>query len=136
MKRMICLLVICLMLAVMPVGVFADGDVAAMLETLPTVEQFQAMDADAQLEAYNQVQAAYDAYMALSEEEKASVEGAEETFEELFAHFNSLVMPVEAMPEEVQEEAAESPMERIGTIAVTVIAFAVGFGVMHKKIRK
>ena len=31
MKRMICLLVICLMLAVMPVGVFADGDVAAML---------------------------------------------------------------------------------------------------------
>jgi hypothetical protein len=46
----------------MPVSVFADGDVAAMLETLPTVEQFQAMDADAQLEAYNQVQAAYDAY--------------------------------------------------------------------------
>ena len=58
MKRMICLLVICLMLAVMPVGAFADADVAAMLEQLPTVEEFQALDADAQLEAYNQVQAA------------------------------------------------------------------------------
>ena len=36
----------------------------------------------------------------------------------------------------VQEEAAESPMERIATIAMTVVAFAVGFGVMQKKIRK
>ena len=136
MRKLICLLAVCLLMTAMCMNVLAEETLQSMIEGLPTVEQFQAMDADAQLEAYNQVQAAYDAYMALSEEEKASVEGAEETFEELFVHFNSLVMPVEVMPEEVQEEAAESPMERIGTITMTVVAFAVGFGMMHKKIRK
>ena len=133
MRKLICLLAVWLLLAVMPVGAFAEGDVSAMLEALPTVEEFQAMDAEAQLVSYNQVQAAYDAYMALTEEEKAALEGAEEAFETLFAHFNSLVMPVEEMPEEVQEEPAESPMERIGMIAVSMAAFALGFGMMHKK---
>ena len=120
MKRMICLLAVCLMLAVMPVGVFEDGDVAAMLETLPTVEQFQAMDADAQLEAYNQVQAAYDAYMALGEEEKAAMEGAEESFEELFAHFNSLVMPLDQ-----EAEAPAAQKDRTGTLLSGVAVLAV-----------
>ena len=73
--------------------------------------------------------------MDLSEEDRAALAGAEETFETLFAHFNSLVMPAEVMPEEVQEEAAESPMERIGTIAVMTAAFAVGFVAMHKKMK-
>ena len=127
MKKMICLLAVCLLLAVMSVGVSANADVSAMMQQLPTVEAFQTMDADAQLEAYNQVQAAYDAYMALSEEEKAAMEGAEETFETLFAHFNSLVMPVE----EVQEEEIKSPQERIGTIVVYAAAFAVGFAAMN-----
>jgi hypothetical protein len=72
MKKWICFLTVCLLLAVLPVSALADTEVAAMVEALPTVEQFQAMDADAQLEAYNRTQAAYDAYMALSEEEKAS----------------------------------------------------------------
>ena len=136
MRKLICLLSAVLLIAALSMNVFADGTVQSMIEGLPTVEQFQAMDSDAQLEAYNKTQAAYDAYMALSEEDRAAVPGAEETFETLFAHFNSLVMPAEVMPEEVQEEAVESPMERIGTIAMTVVAFAVGFGVMHKKIRK
>ena len=127
MKKMICLLAVCLLLAVMSVGVSANADVSAMMQQLPTVEAFQAMDAEAQLEAYNQVQAAYDAYMTLSEEEKAAMEGAEETFETLFAHFNSLVMPVEA----VQVEETKSTEERIGTIAVTVVAFAAGFAAMN-----
>ena len=127
MKKMICLLAVCLLLAVMSVGVSANADVSAMMQQLPTVEAFQTMDAEAQLEAYNQVQAAYDAYMTLSEEEKAAMEGAEDTFETLFAHFNSLVMPVEA----VQVEETKSTEERIGTIAVTVVAFAAGFAAMN-----
>ena len=51
---------------------------------------------DSQREIYNKTQAAYDAYMALSEEEKAEIHGAEETFEALFGHFNTLVAPAEA----------------------------------------
>ena len=131
MKKMICLLAVCLLLAVLPVGACANADVNAMIQALPTVEAFQAMDAEAQLEAYNQVQAAYDAYMALTEEEKAAMEGAEETFETLFAHFNSLVMPVEAVQVEVQEEETKSTEERIGTIVTYVAAFAVGFAAMN-----
>ena len=133
MKKIISFLAVCMLLAAMTMGVSANADVSAMIRQLPTVEAFQAMDADAQLEAYNQVQAAYDAYMALSEEERSAISGAEETFETLFAHFNSLVMPVE----EVQEEESQSLQERIGTIAMTVAAFAVGFGIMNlKKNRK
>ena len=127
MKKIISFLAVCMLLAAMTIGASANADVSAMIQQLPTVEAFQTMDADAQLEAYNQVQAAYDAYMALSEEEKAAMEGAEETFETLFAHFNSLVMPVEA----VQVEETKSTEERIGTIAVTVVAFAAGFAAMN-----
>ena len=127
MRKLICLLAVCLLLAAMCVNVLAEETLQSMMEGLPTVEQFQAMDAEAQLEAYNQVQVVYDAYMALTEEEKAAMEGAEETFETLFAHFNSLVMPVE----EVQEEAVKSPQERIGTIATYVAAFAVGFAAVN-----
>ena len=133
MRKLICLLAVCLLMAAMCMNVLAEETVQSMIDGLPTVEQFQAMDADAQLEAYNKTQAAYDAYMALSEEDRAALSGAEETFEALFAHFNSLVMPVE----EVQEEESQSLQERIGTIAMTVAAFAVGFGIMNlKKNRK
>ena len=132
----VCLLAVCLLMTAMCMNVLAEETLQSMIEGLPTVEQFQAMDSDAQLEAYNKTQAAYDAYMALSEEDRATVSGAEEAFESLFSHFNSLVMPVEEMPEAVQKEKTGSPLERIGAIAVTVAAFAVGFGVMHKKIRK
>ena len=127
MKRMICLLAVCLLLAAMTLCVSANADVSAMIRQLPTVEAFQSLDADAQLEAYNQVQAAYDAYMTLTEEERSTISGAEETFELLFAHFNSLVMPVE----EVQEEETKSTEERIGTIVTYVAAFAVGFAAMN-----
>lgn len=107
MKKWICFLTVCLLLAVLPVSALADTEVAAMVEALPTVEQFQAMDADAQLEAYNRTQAAYDAYMALSEEEKAKIENAEETFETLFGYFNTLVAPAEeaAAPAETNSPA-------------------------------
>ena len=127
MKKIISFLAVCLLLAAMTLCVSADADVSAMIRQLPTVEAFQSLDADAQLEAYNQVQAAYDAYMALTEEERSAISGAEDTFEALFAHFNSLVMPVE----EVQEEEVKSPQERIGTIAAYVAAFAVGFAAVN-----
>ena len=131
MKKIISFLAVCLLMAAMCMNVLAEETVQSMIDGLPTVEQFQAMDTDAQLEAYNKTQAAYDAYMALSQEDRAEFAGAEETFETLFAHFNSLVMPVEEMPEEVQEEEAKTPQERIGTIAMTVAAFVVGFGLVN-----
>ena len=124
MKKLICFLTVCLLLAALPVSVFANTDVAAMLEALPTVEQFQAMDADAQLEAYNRTQAAYDAYMALSEEEKAGIENAEETFEALFGYFNTLVAPAEepAVPAEKPDMASDLLSLAIATACGILLA--------------
>ena len=127
MKKLICLLTVCLLLAVLPVGVLADTDVAAMVDALPSVEQFQAMDEDAQLEAYNRTQAAYDAYMALSDEEKAGIENAEETFEALFGYFNTLVAPAEA-PVESTDTASN--------LLSTAIAAVVGILLAQKLITR
>ena len=130
MKKLICFLTVCLLLAVLPVSVFASADVAAMLEELPTVEQFQAMDADAQLEAYNRTQAAYDAYMALSDEEKAGMEHAEETFEALFAHFNTLVAPAE------EPEASTGSMNMATDLLSLAVATACGILLAKKIVTK
>ena len=130
MKKLICLLTACLLLAVLPVGVLADTDVAAMVEALPSVEQFQAMDEDAQLEAYNRTQAAYDAYMALSDEEKAGIENAEETFEALFGYFNTLVAPAEA------PAASGESTDTASNLLSTAIAAVVGILLAQKLITR
>lgn len=68
--------------------------VRKQLEKLPTVEQFEAMDEGERLDAYNRTQAAYDAYMALSEEQQKELDDAEKIFETLFTYFNSQIMPL------------------------------------------
>ena len=130
MKKWICFLTVCLLLAVLPVSALADTEVAAMVKALPTVEQFQAMDADAQLEAYNRTQAAYDAYMALSEEEKAEIENAEETFETLFGYFNTLVAPAE---EAAAPAETNSPAPILLLIAIAAVT---GIFLTRKRITK
>lgn len=83
-----------------------SDSVPAMIAALPTVEEFKTMSADAQLEAYNRTQAAYDAYLALSEEEQARIPEADAVFDALFSHFNAQVMPIgEAAPAQTLPEA-------------------------------
>ena len=72
----------------------AVEEVRHQLSELPTVEQFQAMDAEAQLEAYNRTQKTYDAYMALTEQQKQQLSEAQKIFEDLFAYFNGQIMPL------------------------------------------
>lgn len=131
MKNLICILAACLLLAAMPLGGFAEESVQSVIDGLPTVEEFQTMDSDAQLEVYNKTQAAYDAYMALSEAERSEIPNAEETFETLFSHFNSLIMPVEAQME--PEPEANTPMEQTVVVFVTLAALAVGYGILGRK---
>lgn len=136
MRKIVCLLAVCLLMAAMAVTVWADPSVQSMIDGLPTVEEFQTMDSDAQLEAYNKTQAAYDAYMALSEAERAEISGGEAVFETLFSHFNSLVMPVEAESVAVAAEPAEDPMsEQLIVVLVTLAALAVGYSILGKRKR-
>ena len=67
----------------------AVTDVQALIDALPTAEELERMSQDEQAAIYEQVQAAYDAYNALSDEQKAQITGAE-VFDELFAVFNSM----------------------------------------------
>ena len=131
MRKMIYFLAVSLLMAAMVVTAWADASVSSMIEELPTVEEFRAMDSDAQLEAYNKTQAAYDAYMALSEEAWAEISGAEETFETLFAHINSMVMPVEAE----QQPAGNTVQQQSQVIIVTMAALFISYIILSRRKR-
>ena len=90
-------LLLALVLLILPVTATETVDsVRSMIGNLPTVEEFKAMSREQQADAYNRTQYAYDAYMALpTAEEKQAIVGAEEKFDALFSHFNTLIMPLE-----------------------------------------
>ena len=99
-----------LILLLLPVLVLSAmaADVQSMVDELPAVSVLREMDMDSQRAIYDKTQAAYDAYMALSEEEKTAISGGEETFESLFGYFNTLVAPAEEVPaEEEKQETTE-----------------------------
>ena len=70
--------------------------VRALIEALPTLEEIKAMSTQEQSEVYTQVQKAYDAYDALTSDQKAQLPEAEEIFTSLFEYFNSLTAPTAA----------------------------------------
>ena len=102
MKKILALL---LLLPVLALSVLA-ADVASMVEELPAVNVLREMDMKQQKEVYDRTQAAYDAYMALSDGEKAEIPGAEDTFGELFGYFNTLTMPLEEILKHAYEYVA------------------------------
>lgn len=124
MKRMVVLL---MLLLILPLSARAAEEVQSMVEELPALEVLREMDMEQQREVYDRTQAAYDAYMALPEEEKAELGNVEETFEALFGHFNTLVAPAE----EVQEEGGTG-----SEILSTVIAVVIGVFLAKKLVTK
>lgn len=68
--------------------------VRALIEALPTLEEIKAMSTQEQSEVYTQVQKAYDAYDALTDDQKAQLPEAEGIFAPLFDYFNSLVTAI------------------------------------------
>ena len=68
--------------------------VRALIEALPSLEEIKAMSTQEQSEVYTQVQKAYDAYNALTDDQKAQLPEAEEIFVPLFNFFNSLVTAI------------------------------------------
>lgn len=64
-------------------------DVQEMIDVLPTAEELSSMNTEEQQAAYEKVQTAYDAYNALTDEQKGSVVGVE-VFDSLFQIFNGM----------------------------------------------
>ena len=69
--------------------------VQAMIDALPTAEELAAMTQGEQGSVYADLQAAYDAYEALTDEQKAEITGAE-IFDALFAVFSGMVNELDA----------------------------------------
>lgn len=120
-------IVMMLLLLVLPLSAGAVTELQSAIDELPAVDVLQNMDMDQQKAVYDQTQAAYDAYMALSEEERAQLPGAEETFEALFGYFNTLVMPV---------EEAQAEGDTGSQLLSTVLAVAIGIFLAQKLITK
>ena len=73
----------------------AVAAVQAAVDALPTAEALTAMTQEEQQAVYNALQAAYDAYQALNDEQKVQISGAEK-FDALFEVFNAMVAPLTA----------------------------------------
>ncbi len=70
----------------------AVADVQMLIDALPSLESLQAMTTEEQQAAYAQVQAAQEAYAALTGEQQVRISGAE-VLDSLSAWFNSLPVP-------------------------------------------
>ena len=70
----------------------AVSAVQTMIDALPTVSELDGMTADELDAAYDDIQAAYDAYEALNAEQQAQITGAD--FEALLGWFNSQTAPL------------------------------------------
>ena len=66
------------------------GDVQKLIDALPTTDKLTTMTKDEQNAVYADLQAAYEAYQALTEDEQALLTGTE-VFESLFHFFNGMV---------------------------------------------
>ena len=66
------------------------GDVQKLIDALPATDKLTAMTKDEQNAVYTDLQAAYEAYQALTEDEQALLTGTE-VFESLFHFFNGMV---------------------------------------------
>lgn len=120
MRKIVCLLTALLLVMALPLGAFAEQDIQAMVNELPTVEQIQAMDLEDQQKAYLRVQEVYDAYAALGED-RLKIVGGEEKFDMLFSWFNTLVMPLEPEAAEVPEEDTFSNLVSTALAVIPVI---------------
>ena len=68
----------------------STGDVQKLIDALPATDKLTAMTKDEQNAVYADLQAAYEAYEALTEDEQALLTGTE-VFESLFHFFNGMV---------------------------------------------
>ena len=64
--------------------------VQALIDALPTADELAAMSSEEQQTVYEDLQTAYEAYNALTDEQKTEVTGAE-IFDSLFEVFNSMI---------------------------------------------
>ena len=86
----------------------AVTDVQALIDALPTAEELERMSQDEQGTVYEQVQASYDAYNALTAEQQAQVDTSRLT--ELLDYFNGQVVVTAGTNQQTSNSVAEVVM--------------------------
>ena len=135
MKKCMYLLLILVFLTLPVTALAAEtvDSVGLMIEGLPTVAEFQAMDPQMQQDAYIRTQQAYDAYLTLSETERSEIAGAEEVFGSLFSHFNSQVMPIDGAVQQEEPVAEKNRTETLWAGAVTLAVVILILRILNRK---
>lgn len=120
MRNIASLLTALLLLAALPFGAFAEENIQALVDKLPTVEEIQRMDLEEQQAAYVRVQEVYETYAALGED-RLKIAGGEEKFDVLFSWFNMQVMPLEPATEESGEDIASNLLSTVLAVVPVVL---------------
>ena len=109
--------------------------VQAQIDALPSLEDIQAMSPEEQQKAHEKVQAAYDAYNALTDEQKAQITGAE-IFESLFAFFNGLTNTIETLNDVkyLDENGEEQTADNVAVIDNQTAEWSGGWYVVNSDV--
>ena len=106
------------------------GDVQKLIDALPATDKLTAMTKDEQNAVYADLQAAYEAYQALTEDEQALLTGTE-VFESLFHFFNGMVnLLAENGVSYLDKNGSKQTADNVAVVESSTIAWSTGWYVV------
>ncbi len=110
------------------------GDVQKLIDALPTANELAAMSLEEQNAVYADLQAAYEAYEALTEDEQALLTGTE-VFESLFHFFNGMVnLLAENGVSYLDENGDEQTADNVTVVDGSTTAWSDGWYVVNRNV--
>ena len=110
------------------------GDVQKLIDALPTTDKLTTMTKDEQNAVYADLQAAYEAYEALTEDEQALLTGTE-VFESLFHFFNGMVnLLAENSVSYLDENGDEQTADNVTVVDGSTTAWSDGWYVVNRNV--
>ena len=107
------------------------GDVQKLIDALPATDKLTTMTKDEQNAVYADLQAAYEAYEALTEDEQALLTGTE-VFESLFHFFNGMVnLLAENGVSYLDENGSKQTAENVTVVESSTTAWSDGWYVVN-----
>ena len=110
------------------------GDVQKLIDALPTANELAAMSLEEQNAVYADLQAAYEAYEALTEDEQALLTGTE-VFESLFHFFNGMVnLLAENGVSYLDENGSKQTADNVTVVESSMTAWSDGWYVVNSNV--
>ena len=110
------------------------GDVQKLIDALPATDKLTTMTKDEQNAVYADLQAAYEAYQALTEDEQALLTGTE-VFESLFHFFNGMVnLLAENGVSYLDENGSKQTADNVTVVESSTTAWSDGWYVVNSNV--